>query len=61
MVAFFSQSTTRLQERILRQRHSIRSIPVYEVNFMHRDSLSRFFVYGLDHKVGAHLLDKPPP
>eukprot|EP00051_Salpingoeca_urceolata_P028356 m.486417 g.486417 ORF g.486417 m.486417 type:complete len:444 (+) comp24399_c0_seq1:578-1909(+) len=40
-------------ERILCQRHRIRSIPVYEAHMMHRDKRHRFWVYGLDQKVHA--------
>lgn len=39
------------QEKILRQRHSIRSIPVHEVSYMYRDQQKCFWVYGLDHQV----------
>jgi hypothetical protein len=39
----------------LRQRHTIRSIPVHEVQFMYKDSIDRFWVYGLDHQVCCGL------
>eukprot|EP00045_Choanoeca_perplexa_P004343 m.37589 g.37589 ORF g.37589 m.37589 type:complete len:409 (-) comp12520_c0_seq3:88-1314(-) len=45
------------EEKILKQRHSIRSIPVHEVSYMYRDQQKRFWVYGLDHQV--HCPDYP--
>lgn len=40
-------------ERILHQRHSIRSIPVHEARFMYKDQMGAFWVYGLDRMVHA--------
>ena len=54
------------QERILRQRHSIRAIPVHEVAYLYKDQTKRLWVYGLDHQVcrggtahSAGLTDAP--
>ena len=41
------------QERILRQRHEVRVVPVSQANYVWKDSLQAFWVYGLDGKVHA--------
>eukprot|EP00039_Didymoeca_costata_P014138 m.225263 g.225263 ORF g.225263 m.225263 type:complete len:411 (+) comp15955_c1_seq5:470-1702(+) len=38
-------------ERILRQRHSVRCIPVSEVNYYYKSEQYTYWVYGLDHKA----------
>eukprot|EP00042_Codosiga_hollandica_P038098 m.306473 g.306473 ORF g.306473 m.306473 type:complete len:193 (-) comp55306_c1_seq6:13-591(-) len=40
-------------ERILRQRHVVRSVPVSEADFSFKDKRGRFWVYGLDRQVWA--------
>eukprot|EP00730_Choanoeca_flexa_P003615 TRINITY_DN11453_c1_g4_i1.p1 TRINITY_DN11453_c1_g4~~TRINITY_DN11453_c1_g4_i1.p1 ORF type:complete len:413 (+),score=18.46 TRINITY_DN11453_c1_g4_i1:88-1326(+) len=42
-------------ERILRQRHRIRSVPVHEVSYVYHDVQHTFWVYGLDHQVCSEM------
>ncbi len=42
-----------MQERILRMRHNVRSVPVSEAHFNFKGKLARFWVYGLDRLVHA--------
>ena len=35
------------------QRHTLRAVPVSEVKYEWKDDTSRYWVYGLDHKVHA--------
>jgi len=44
-------------ERILRQRHNIRWIPVSEVRYVYKSNFSTYWVYGLDQQ--AHSPDYP--
>ena len=58
------------QERILRQMHTIRCIPVSEVHFAHKEYMGSYWVYGLDlkvlipsryrHAAEPHLVSLPP-
>ena len=41
------------QERILRQKHSIRSVPVSQASFTWKDQTKSYFVYGLEKRVRA--------
>jgi hypothetical protein len=45
------------EERVLRQRQNIRSIPVSEANYAYKGELRTFWIYGLDHK--AYITDYP--
>lgn len=40
-------------KRILMQRHTLRAVPVSEVKYEWKDKNTRFWVYGLDHRVHA--------
>nr|XP_058949494.1 protein SSUH2 homolog [Pocillopora verrucosa] len=40
-------------KRILMQRQTLRAVPVFEVKYEWKDTDTRYWVYGLDHKVHA--------
>ncbi|KAK2571489.1 Protein SSUH2-like protein [Acropora cervicornis] len=40
-------------KRILMQRHTLRAVPVSEVQYKWKDTKTRYWVYGLEHKVHA--------